>query len=194
MANVQSLMDYLQTALPTIPANPPQNSGSNTSNTMYSFKDIQSIGDWTNFDLSTILQRYRPLLIASRLQAYPFPASPPQIISVENTLRSRISEMILPRIRRALRAGFNQMGTNLHQHGLTSLLFDVGDEAETPNSFRPDLAYFDATQPSGTAPNRAPGDVKPSWKWGRSLSNGTRYNRQEFRQVFSQLKLVHETT
>ncbi|KKZ64679.1 hypothetical protein EMCG_01367 [[Emmonsia] crescens] len=58
--------------------------------------------------------------------------------------------------------------------------------AVTPGNFTPDTSYYLPELPGGTGPNRAPGDVKPSWKWSNALRHGTPYQKQEFKQVLSQ--------
>lgn len=58
----------------------------------------------------------------------------------------------------------------------------------TPKGFIPDLAYYDPTFPSTTRPNRAPADIKPSYKWGLDLRNSPDPNAaMEFKQALSQV-------
>ncbi|OJD27503.1 hypothetical protein ACJ73_01116 [Blastomyces percursus] len=168
-------MAYLQNAPPDIPTLPPPNPRPNTTNTAYRASDIHNVGVWTNFNLATIRQRPDP-----------FPVSPPQPINSENPLRHRISDMLTTRIRRALRASFNQLQAANQLNGFTPISFDVGEAALTPGGFKPDIAYFVAAS-YGSGPNRAPGDVKPSWKWSAGLATGTAHDRNEYRQVLSQV-------
>ncbi|PGH29203.1 hypothetical protein GX50_08038 [[Emmonsia] crescens] len=186
MANLSSLMAYLQNAPPAIPTILHPNSGPNTTSTSYGASDICHVGEWINFNLATVCQRYQAHLMATMLPPDPFPASPPQPINSENPLRHRISDMLTPRIRRALRAGFDQLQAANQLDGLTPLSFDVGEAALTPNGFTPDLAYFVAAS-FGSGPNRAPGDVKLSWKWSTAMATGTVYDQNEFYQVLSQV-------
>ncbi|OAX78607.1 hypothetical protein ACJ72_07082 [Emergomyces africanus] len=186
MANPISLMAYLQNVPPAIPTLPPPNPGPNTTSTSYRASDIHSVGVWINFTLATVRQRYQAHLMTTTLPPDPFPVSPPQPINSENPLRHRISDMLTTRIRRALRAGFNQLQAAHQLNGLTPLSFDVGEAALTPGGFKPDLAYFVAAS-FGSGPNRAPGDVKPSWKWSTAMATGTAHDRNEFRQVLSQV-------
>ncbi|OJD09777.1 hypothetical protein AJ78_08933 [Emergomyces pasteurianus Ep9510] len=186
MANMIPLMQYLQDSPPAIPLGS-VNPGPNTTNTAYGANNIQHVGIWTNFNLATIRQRYQTLLATTRLQPDPFPASPPQAINVEGLLRDHITEMLRPRIRRALRAGFHQLHASNLLNGLTPVSFSRGEAAATPNGYKPDIAYFiDASNP-GSGPNRAPGDVKPSWKWSTAYRTGTPSQQREFRQVLSQV-------
>lgn len=185
MANPISLMAYLQNAPPAIPTLPPPNPGPNTTSTSYRASDIHSVGVWINFTLATVRQRYQAHLMTTMLPPDPFPVSPPQPSS-ENPLRHRISDMLTTRIRRALRTGFNQLQAVNQLNGLTPLSFDVGEAASTPGGFTPDLAYCVAAS-FGSGPNRAPGDVKPSWKWSMAMATGTAHDRNEFRQVLSQV-------
>ncbi|KKK19015.1 hypothetical protein P175DRAFT_0503250 [Aspergillus ochraceoroseus IBT 24754] len=186
MANQVSLLTYLQVALPAIPANPPQPSGPNTTNDSYSFQDIHNLTIWEEFNLANILQTYQTVLTTSSLAADPFPTSPPNAINSENPLRHRITEMISTRLRRALRTGFASLSAVKQMNGLTILSFDVGEAARTIGTYTPDIAYFTAGSQPGTSWNRAPGDVKPSWKWDTAMSSGTNYQRKEYRQALSQ--------
>ncbi|OJD22676.1 hypothetical protein ACJ73_05974 [Blastomyces percursus] len=85
---------------------------------------------------------------------------------------------------------FGQVSTNCKRptqlNGLTPLSLDVGEAALTPGGFKPDLAYF-VQESFGSGPNRAPGDVKPSWKWSTAMATGTDHDQTEFRQVLSQV-------
>jgi hypothetical protein len=125
MATQVSLIAYLQQALPGIPTNPPQNPGPNTTNISYSAQDIHGLAVWQGFALNTILQRYQNVLTATHLPEDPIPISPPQPINSENPLRHRITELVLLRVRRALRAGFTRMTTSNLMNGLTALLMLV---------------------------------------------------------------------
>ena len=69
---------------------------------------------------------------------------------------------------------------------LTPLSFDVSKAALTPGGFKPNLAYFIAGS-FGSGPNRAPRDVKPSWKWSTAMAIGTVHDRNEFCQVLSHI-------
>ena len=64
--------------------------------------------------------------------------------------------------------------------------YGVGTLAETIEDFIPDTAYFDPQLPVGNCPNRAPGDIKPSWKWSSSLRFQAN-TVHEFKQVLSQV-------
>ncbi|OOF98428.1 hypothetical protein ASPCADRAFT_205663, partial [Aspergillus carbonarius ITEM 5010] len=78
-------------------------------------------------------------------------------------------------------------------NGLTALSFDVGEHAQLIESFTPDIAYFMETLSSGNGPNRAPGDVKPSWKWSTALAAHPRLSmRTEYRQALSQVNYYME--
>ncbi|ODH20942.1 hypothetical protein ACO22_05766 [Paracoccidioides brasiliensis] len=47
---------------------------------------------------------------------------------------------------------------------------------------------FAVALPAGTGPNRAPGDVKPSWKWSTALATHPLLGiRNEYRQALSQV-------
>ncbi|EEH40548.1 hypothetical protein PAAG_09001 [Paracoccidioides lutzii Pb01] len=170
MANQVSLLTYLQNALPAIPVNPPPNPGRNTTNEASEASDIRNIGVWHGFNLNALLQSYQNLLVKARLPPDPMPTSPPGAITAENALRSMISEYVFPRVRRALRTGFDRLMTINQMNNLTPVSFDVGERAKVIDASKPDTAYFAVALPAGTGPNRAPGDVKPSWKWSTALA------------------------
>ncbi|OJD13496.1 hypothetical protein AJ78_06043 [Emergomyces pasteurianus Ep9510] len=70
---------------------------------------------------------------------------------------------------------------------ITPRSFDVGEAALTPRGFKSDLVYFVAGSAYGSGPNRAPGHVKPSWKWSTALATAGANDRNEFCQVLSQV-------
>lgn len=102
MANRVSLMDFLQHGLPAIPIDEPANPGSNTTNTAYQANEIHDIRIWRQFTLDNILRRYQNLLITTMVQPIP-QISPPLIVGAKNPLRHRITELVISRLRRALR-------------------------------------------------------------------------------------------
>jgi hypothetical protein len=122
------------------------------------------------------------------IAADPMPASPPRPITAENVLQAQICEILRPRIRRSLRVGFAFLAANSGMLGRTELCFDVGESARTIETYKPDTAYFDIHAAPATAPNRAPGDVKPSWKWRTEMrANQIVSQRNEYRQALSQV-------
>ncbi|KAK2755868.1 hypothetical protein FQN54_005664 [Arachnomyces sp. PD_36] len=187
MANQVTLMEYLQHGLPVIPLVPPPRPGHNTTNQAYRAADITHTGVWADFSLQTVLQRYQNILTATTLPWDPFPATPPPPVTVENALRHRLTPILMDRMRRALRAGFNQMHATNQLQGYTPLSLDVGESSLTPDGFIPDFTYLVVSLVSGTGPNRAPGDVKPSWKWNTAMATGGEFKQKEFRQVLSQV-------
>lgn len=189
MANV-SLMHYLQRSPPVLPVQYHGDSFQNTTNDRYSFEDIAHMGHWGDFNLQRIQQRYNALLNAPGLLAPdPFPTSPPAAITSEPVLRIRITQYLQDRIRRSLRAGFHRLHATHTLGQRTPLTWDHGDMAAKIENFRPDTAYFDERILNHTIrPNRAPGDVKPSWKWGTHLRNDPLPGRRkEFKQALSQV-------
>ncbi|OJD19821.1 hypothetical protein AJ78_00180 [Emergomyces pasteurianus Ep9510] len=55
-------------------------------------------------------------------------------------------------------------------NNLTPVSLDVGESAKIIDGFTPGTAYFEVALSAGAGPNRAPGDVKPSWKWRTALA------------------------
>ncbi|KAJ9259421.1 hypothetical protein DTO207G8_984 [Paecilomyces variotii] len=186
--NTVSLMVYLQHALPAIPTNPPPHPGRNTTNTADEADDISGIAVWHGFNLQTIIHRYGNILGQTHLPPDPMPTSPPRAITAGNALRSKIYEYVFPRVRRGLRAAFNTLTATNQMNGLTSVSIDVGEAAKIIENYKPDTAYFALALPAGTSWNRAPGDIKPSWKWSTALANHPMDTyRTEFRQALSQV-------
>ncbi|EDN06288.1 predicted protein [Histoplasma mississippiense (nom. inval.)] len=188
MANAVTLAAFLQNGPPHVRINAPPNPGPNTTNTAYSWEDIHSLNAWPEFTLQHITNRYRQLLDNTSLPSEPI-TSPGPIVSSENQLRALIVTQFKNRIRHALRATFDQIG-NQHQglQGLTRVSYDEGEGARIMDNYKPDAAFFDETIPATTSWNRAPGEVKPSWKWTSNLRNSLLpAGRRECRQVLSQL-------
>jgi hypothetical protein len=185
MANQVSLMSYLQHGPTALPRRIPGR-GRNTKNQRYNSDDIGNLGVWWTFDLNVIQQRYGALLAAAQITDEPFPTSPPQPVNSETAIRARIDTYLTPRVRRGLRCGFAHL-TQTNQLGNMSVVdWGVGTLAETIDKYTPDTAYFDPQLPTGNCPNRAPGDIKPSWKWSTSF----RYQAQtttKFEQALSQV-------
>ncbi|EER36952.1 conserved hypothetical protein [Histoplasma capsulatum var. duboisii H88] len=134
---------------------------------------------------------YEPLSPAAHNTSLPSEpiTSPGPIVSSENQLRALIVTQFKNRIRHALRATFDQFGNQLQgPQGLTRVSYDEGEGARILNNYKPDTAFFDETMPATTSWNRAPGEVKPSWKWTSNLRNSPLpAGRREFRQVLSRL-------
>ncbi|KAK2798720.1 hypothetical protein FQN50_008758 [Emmonsiellopsis sp. PD_5] len=187
MAQV-TLIAFLQQPLAAVPVHPPPQPGRNTTNQAYSYLDIQGLQIWQSFNLETILQQYQNVLNGAVIAADPMPVSPPRPITAENVLQAQICEILRPRIRRSLRVGFAFLANNGGMQGQTELCFDVGESARAIENYKPDTAYFDIHAAPAAAPNRAPGDVKPSWKW-RTDMRGSQIvgQRNEYRQALSQV-------
>jgi len=183
MANI-TLMAYLQQALPPLPAMPPP-AGHNTRNAAYRWQDIGNLTLWRGFDLNAVL-RYQALLNTTFLPPDPMPLSPRKPVNAENTVKNRACELVHPRIRRSLRAGFATLTGNNRMRNLTEVSFDAGEAARLVDNFIPDLAFFVENQ-FGIGANRVPGDIKPSWKWSTAMRTGTIAQQQEYRQVLAQV-------
>jgi hypothetical protein len=70
--------------------------------------------------------------------------------------------------------------------GLIVLHYNVGSIAETPGGYVPNQAFFDLNLPAKMRLNRAPGDIKPLYKWLLGLRNHPNLsNWMEFKQVLS---------
>ncbi|KAM5442976.1 hypothetical protein MferCBS31731_001849 [Microsporum ferrugineum] len=187
MANNQSLLDYLMVAPPGLPTGNTIKTP-NTTNDQYHWRQIKSVGQWPEFTYAHIIQRYGTMLQHAQIASEPMPNSPPQLINTEPMFASRFTTYIQSRLRRALRAGFQHLEPQLANLQLTSITVDIGDAAQIIDLFRPDIAYFRAGSTPNTSPNRCPGDLKVSWKWGSNWATSVvSYKRREYLQVLSQV-------
>lgn len=187
MANTQSLLDYLMVAPPGLPTGNTKKTP-NTTNDQYNWRQINSVGEWPEFTYAHIIQRHGAMLQQAQIASEPMPNSPPQPINTEPMFAVRFAIYIQSRLRRALRAGFQHLEPQLADLHLTSITVDIGDAAQIINQFRPDIAFFRAGSTPNTSPNRCPGDLKVSWKWGSDLATSeVPEDRTEYRQVLSQV-------
>ncbi|KAA8643770.1 hypothetical protein EYZ11_008214 [Aspergillus tanneri] len=182
----QSLLQYLSVALPAIPTRDTTRS-KNTSNPRYGADDITDITPWLEFNYGIILQRYGAILNAKQIRPDPF-MSPPAAIRDEPLFHLRFTELVLPRVRRALRAGFEQLAPELPARRLSAITFDGGSVAEFIDQFKPDTAYVVVDGSYATSTNRGPGDLKVSWKWNTSMRfSEALADQNEYKQVLSQV-------
>jgi hypothetical protein len=189
MTNNISLLQYLQAGPPALTVGDPAESRDNTTNQKYSHEDINYVGNWINFYLNTIMTRYQPLLNATRIQPDPMSTTLPHAIRAEIALRDRFAYYLQVRVRRALRSGFQQLLANHALGNRTIVSFGEGEQAQTVDNYIPDTAYFAENDPQVTTRvNRAPGDLKPSFKWSLGLRNSLNDREQrEFKQALSQV-------
>ncbi|KAK2749726.1 hypothetical protein FQN55_002962 [Onygenales sp. PD_40] len=188
MAATQSLLAYLETEAP--PRLPTENTvtGPNTTNMNYEYRDITQISVWPEFNYSLILQQYGTDLDTLQIVSNPMPTSPPRAIRDESLFHNRFCEYILPRMRKALRGGFEQLGPQLPALQLTPVAFDGGSAADLVLNFKPDMAFVAVNSTVGSGKNRCPGDLKVSWKWKSEWRESLIFlQAREYRQVLSQI-------
>ncbi|OJD21070.1 hypothetical protein ACJ73_07593 [Blastomyces percursus] len=160
----------------------------NTTNSHYSYRDITDVSPWPEFTYAHIMQRYVNVLQQTQIASEPMPNTPVPAIKTEPMFAFRFNTYIHNRLRRALRAGFQRLAPQLANLHLTPMTVDVGDAATIVDNFRPDIAFFQAGSAMGTSPNRCPGDLKVSWKWGSGWKTALdELDRREFYQVLSQV-------
>jgi hypothetical protein len=183
---LQTLLDYLSVGLPPIPVGGTAPSR-NTTNPRYGAEDINQVLSWSEFNYSTIIQRYGVPLRSKQIQPDPI-ASPPAAIRDEPQFQLRFAELILPRMRRSLRAAFEQLTPELAARRLSPVTFDGGSAASIIDLFRPDTAFIAVGGSAASSPNRAPGDLKVSWKWQSSWRySQTLAEQREYKQVLAQV-------
>ncbi|KAJ5808833.1 hypothetical protein N7474_010102 [Penicillium riverlandense] len=183
---MQTLLNYLSIALPTIPTQG-TTPGPNTTNPQYDADDITHIVPWSEFSYSTIILQYAELLNTKRIRPDPF-TSPPAPLKDEATFHLRFSDLVMNRVRRALRAGFEQLSPQLATHRLSETTIDGGGSARIVDQFRPDAAFIVVGASLSTGVNRAPGDLKVSWKWRSSMQFSQNLaDQREYKQVLAQV-------
>ncbi|KAL2859133.1 uncharacterized protein BJX67DRAFT_59449 [Aspergillus lucknowensis] len=187
----QSLLQYLSVALPTIPTQG-TTPGPNTTNPQYDAEDITQIASWPEFSYPTIIQRYGGLLNSTQIRPDPF-TSPPAPLRDEPTFHLRFSDLVMNRVRRGLRAGFEQLEPELRIRHLSKVTIDGGGSAQIINQFRPDAAFIVVGASLSTGVNRAPGDLKVSWKWKSSMRfSQDLADQREYKQVLAQVNFYME--
>ncbi|RAL10588.1 uncharacterized protein BO97DRAFT_435957 [Aspergillus homomorphus CBS 101889] len=159
---LQTLLGYLSVGLQPIPVGGTAPSR-NTTNPRYCAEDIHEVGSWLEFNNSTIIQRYGPI------------ASPPAAIRDEPQFQLHFAELIWPRVRRSLRAAFEQLVPELATQRLSPVTFDEGSAASIIDLFRPDTAFTAVGGSAASSPNLAPGDLK------------TLAEQREYKQVLAQV-------
>ncbi|PYI09803.1 hypothetical protein BO78DRAFT_394685 [Aspergillus sclerotiicarbonarius CBS 121057] len=115
------------------------------------------------------------------------PPTPPKAISDEPLFHLRFQEYIAPRVRRGLRETFGQDQNQQLAH-LTPVTIDGGTSAIIRDLFKPDLAIRRTQDMLGAGANRAPGDLKVSWKWKSTWRFAVdARNSAEYKQVLAQV-------
>ncbi|KAK2736651.1 hypothetical protein FQN57_000588 [Myotisia sp. PD_48] len=183
-------------------------------NPKYDFMDIHSVNKWHNFDLNTIMTAYGDLLIgpqAATVAWCPRSNTPEQQFTSEPALHTLIHEPIRDPVRRALRSTWqsaagiqmraqipnryppiaNDRKAYIPGHDSSSTAYDcigfhTGSMARSNEGSASDLSFCDPEMP-GRAPNRVPGDIKPSWRWCSNM----RYRRSRYRQYLQGLSHVN---
>ncbi|OQD78098.1 hypothetical protein PENANT_c089G00421 [Penicillium antarcticum] len=130
---------------------------------------------------------YGGILNSKQIASDPF-KSPPAAIRDEPHFHLRFAELLQPRIRRALRAGFEELAPQLQQLSLVPITFDGGGSAAYVDHFRPDTAFVTLGATYAVSTNRAPGDMKVSWKWRSDYRHSQNlFFQEQYKQVLSQL-------
>ncbi|OQE25576.1 hypothetical protein PENSTE_c006G05460 [Penicillium steckii] len=185
-----SLQQYLQVGLPRITVLDQGQSTENTRSGYYWADQIKSTRRWDDFNIDSIQQTFRPLLEQTQIPPEPIVNSVPLPVNSEASARARIEYYLSPLVRRSLRAGFANIEALAFPHRYRTVTFDAGTSAQHITGGEPDLAFFelDPYLRAENRPNRAPGDIKPSFKWALSMGSSPRRGvRTEFNQALSQV-------
>ncbi|KAJ6178154.1 hypothetical protein N7519_008615 [Penicillium mononematosum] len=175
----QTLLQYLSIALPAVPVQRTAPSRK-TTNPRY---DVS----WPNFNYTTIVQRYGGILNSKQIVSDPFP-SPPAAIRDKPHFLWRFGDLLQPRVRRALRAGFEELAPQLQQLNLVPVSFDTGSSAAYIKQFRPDTAFFSLGDTFANTKNRAPGVLNVSSRWHSDYQYSEDPTLQdEYKQVLSEV-------
>ncbi|QSS61136.1 hypothetical protein I7I51_03308 [Histoplasma capsulatum] len=167
MANTQRLLDYLMVAPPGLPMEE-TNKTSNMTNDQYNWRQINSVGQWSEFTYTHIMQLYGTLLQQVQIENESMLNSPPQFINTELMFAHLAPQL-----------------ANLH---LTPITVDIGDAAQIINNFHSDITFFQASSTLNSSPNRCPEDLKVSWKWGSDWAAvKSQIDHMEYLQVLSQI-------
>ncbi|KAE8375569.1 hypothetical protein BDV26DRAFT_299611 [Aspergillus bertholletiae] len=95
---------------------------------------------------------------------------------------------LLPRVRWSLRAAFEQLAPEFALRQLSPITFDGGSAADIIDLYRPDTAFVVVGGNPASCPNRAPGDLKVSWKWEFSMRFSQHsIVQREYKQALAQL-------
>jgi len=181
----QSLLQYLSIALPEIPVQGTIPSR-NTLNPCYSEEDITQVIDWPEFNYGTVIQRYGGLLNSKQIARDPFSSPPAAIRDTDDHFRGRCAPLLYPRVRRALRARFEELAPQLEQLSLVPVIFDAGNSTAYFNQFGPDTTFIESTY--GNSKNRAPGVMKVSLKWRSDYRHSQNPTfQEEYREVLSEV-------
>lgn len=128
------------------------------------------------------MNEYRDLLLFIRILHDPMP-TPPRPIRNEELFKTQFKCFLDGRIRRSFRACFPVLVEQNLLGNRAVISFDKGTLAKIIDKFVPDTAYFEPDLPETSRPNRAPGELKPSWKWSLELQHGNIKQRTEFLKV-----------
>lgn len=187
MAHQITLLEHLQVGPPFLPvvAGPL----GTTESSKYSAADIRGILSWDEFCLSAVQQSYGTLLHQAMINYSDMPQTPAKPVRSEVGLRHLFSTYLHKRIERALETGFRHLqATSTMPANTTPVSLGEPYAARTiPGNFSPDAAIYELAVVYGTGPNRAPGEMKPSYKWASEMSGGTQREEQQFFQALSQL-------
>ncbi|PYI35161.1 hypothetical protein BP00DRAFT_484208 [Aspergillus indologenus CBS 114.80] len=152
--------------------------GPNTTNPKHDADDITQIAPWPEFGYPI-----RPGPVTS----------PPTPLRDEHTFHLRFSDLVMSRLRLGLRAGFEQLAPELHIWQLSVITIDGGGSARIIDQFRPNAAFIVVGASLTTSVNRAPGDLKVSWKWRSSMRfSQDLLDQREYRQVLAQVNIYME--
>lgn len=139
-----------------------------------------------NSTYAAIIQRYGPLLNETEVERFPF-GTPPRPIRSEGAFQAYFCEFVRIRVRRALRVGFEHLSP-LSERQLVKVTLEYGTQGRIDDNFKPNTAFVLDNPEDPNPVNRAPGDIRVSWKWNSSYGHSRDpLLRREYYKVMAQV-------
>lgn len=193
MARFIPLFQFLQDGPPVLSIDPSMTlrPHPNTTNPRYGWRQIRQVGDWPGFNVQTVMRSYWTVLANAQITASPMPRRARYPIHTENVFKTLFSSIgVESHADEALERTFEWYLQNqpLDPDLFSDITFGPGDMAAVIDRYLPDLSFAAASEDHWTRPNRAPGDLKPSFKWSTRLRfHPDPRAQREFKQALSQV-------
>lgn len=138
MAPETTLVRFLQTGLPNLQAL--GRPGAITRSLKYSYRDINSVSRWDEFNIESIQRDFGAILESTLLPEFPATHFPHPVHS-EMAVKARIDMYLSERLIQALYHEFEAMRQANSLTGITPLTFDVGAMARKIEGHMCDVTF-----------------------------------------------------